>query len=27
VNGEPVVSAGVYDPGPLPGRALRVRTP
>jgi N-acyl-D-amino-acid deacylase len=27
VNGEPVVSDGVYDPMPLPGRALRVRTP
>jgi N-acyl-D-amino-acid deacylase len=27
VNGEPVVSAGVYDPAPLPGRALRARTP
>ena len=27
VNGEPVVSAGVYDPATLPGRALRARTP
>ena len=27
VNGEPVVSDGVYDPAPLPGRALRARTP
>ena len=27
VNGEPVVSEGVYDPAPLPGRALRARTP
>jgi N-acyl-D-amino-acid deacylase len=27
VNGRPVVSAGVYDPATLPGRALRARTP